>query len=358
MKAAVATVIVAFAVVVVFAVAPIDMPPVTSELTAEEKVTEFLSSVVGFDFAEYALVVPTPPSGIDPERWAEIGASAEARRLESLYPPEYCGLVKDEWFSPQFEAGGSNISIMSNCFNGLLRTLKVSNLGGNYLYSEPQPATDILSQAKTILQRYKAYVTQVDAMDSSYLMPMQEILNSVDELSPANFTVGNVNFEVSENGDRTLIKWIYTENGVSMEWKRVDLAFRNSAFESFHDTWRIYGVGAFSVINSEEARNIALEAAQNLEFRIVNEYRNETVTLPDLSNSVYQMYFTMLPYRNETSHNPSKIPRDPLKLYPYWQFYFYFPGGEIGGYSGIQVGIWGDTKETIYCNGFGFHNFS
>ena len=141
-----------------------------------------------------------------------------------------------------------------------------------------------------------------------------------------------------------------------LNWKRVDLAFRNNAFESFHDTWRIYSVGAFSVINSDEAYNIALEAAQNLEFRIVNDQVNEVVPLPDLSNSVYQMYFSMLPYRNQTSDIPSKIARDPLKLYPYWQFYSYFPGGEIGGYSGVQVGIWGDTKEIIYCSGFGFHN--
>ena len=66
----------------------------------------------------------------------------------------------------------------------------------------------------------------------------------------------------------------------------------------------------------------------------------------------------MLPYRNQTSDIPGKIARDPLKLYPYWQLYFYFPGGEIGDYSGIQLGIWGDTKEIIYCSGFGFHGTS
>jgi hypothetical protein len=112
------------------------------------------------------------------------------------------------------------------------------------------------------------------------------------------------------------------------------------------------------VINSEEAYKLALETAQNMEFRIVNEYRNKTVTLPDLSKSVYEMYFTMVPYRNESSHYPSKIPRDPLMLYPYWQFYFYFKGGKIGGYSGIQVGIWGDTEEIIYCSGYGFYDFN
>jgi hypothetical protein len=40
-----------------------------------------------------------------------------------------------------------------------------------------------------------------------------------------------------------------------------------------------------------------------------------------------------------------------------WQFYFYFKGGEIGGYSGVQVGIWGDTKEINFCSGFGFYGW-
>jgi hypothetical protein len=89
-------------------------------------------------------------------------------------------------------------------------------------------------------------------------------------------------------------------------------------------------------------------------------YENGTTkiaTLPDLSDAFYERYFNMLPYRNETSHLPSKIARDPLTLYPYWQFYFYF-NETIAGNSGVQVGIWGDTKEIIYCSGFGFFGIS
>jgi len=63
---------------------------------------------------------------------------------------------------------------------------------------------------------------------------MQNILNSVENLSPTNVTVGTVNFQVSsENEGKTRIQWIYTENNITMNYKRVELTFRDNAFESF-----------------------------------------------------------------------------------------------------------------------------
>jgi len=338
---AIVVVVVVSLVIGGFAVVVSNVPPADSaELTADEKALEFLSSVVGLDLAKYTLTSPTPPPD----------------RATYSYPPELCGLVKQETSSYDFEADGNKITTNGIFFNGQMGFFKIYTMSGAYIYAEP-PATDLLNQAKTILQRYRAYATQVYDTDNSYLEPMQNMLNSISDLSPANITVGNVNFQVSENENRTLIQWIYTENGVSMKYKRLELAFRNNAFESIIDNWRIYSVGGLSVINSEEAYKLALDAAQNCEFRIVNDQVNEVVTLPDLSDAGYQMWFNMVPYRNETSDMPSKIARDPLTLYPYWQFYFYFKE-EIGGYSGIQVGIWGDTKEIIYCSGFGFYGTS
>jgi hypothetical protein len=336
------------AVITVFAVATTNTPPVDSsesELTAEDKATKFLSSVVGLDLTKYTLTSPLPPPSYN---------TSQYHPNTYRHPPEFCGIVKEECPSLKFEANQSKIDTMSIFYNEQLVFFKIEASHGEPIYSET-PSTDLLNQAKTILQRYQTYANQMYTTDNSYLEPMQNILKSVNDLPAKNITIGNLNFQVSKNGDRTLIKWIYTENDVSMKWKRLELTFNKNTFESLIDNWRIYSVSGPSVINSEEAYKLALETAQNTEFRIVNEYRNETVTLPDLSESVYQMYFNMVPYRNESSHNPSKISRDPLTLYPYWQFYFYFKGGTIGGYSGIQVGIWGDTKEIVYCNGFGFH---
>ena len=342
MKPSIKRVAIVAMIIALFAVSTVHVLPVYSaELTADDKANEFLTSVVGLDLTKYTVISPTPPPD----------------RATYTYPPELCGIVKQETSSFDFEADGNKISTQAIFYNGQMSFFKIYTLSGSYVYAEP-PAPDLLNQAKTVLQRYQAYATRVYDTDNLYLEPMQNILDNISDLSPANITVGNVNFQVSENENKTLIQWIYTENGVSMKYKRLALAFRNNAFESIIDNWRIYSVGAFSVINSEEAYKLALETAQNCEFRIVNDQVNEVVMLPDLSDAGYQMWFTMLPYRNETSDMPSKIARDPLKLYPYWQFYFYFPSGEIGGYSGIQVGIWGDTKEIIYCSGFGFYGTS
>jgi hypothetical protein len=342
-------IIITIIVIVMFTFVAADTPPVDSiELTAEEKTMKFLSNVVGIDLTKYTLTSPLPPPGYN---------TTQNSFNTYSYPPQFCGIVKEESRSFSFETNESKIHAMSIFYNGQMGFFKFDALRGNPIYLEA-PASDLLNQVKTMLQRYQTYADRVYATNNSYLEPMQNILNGVKDLSSTNINVGNVNFQVSKDTDRTRIQWIYSENGVSMNWKRVDLSFRNNIFESFIDNWRIYNVSGPSVINSEEAYKLALNTAQNMEFRIVNEYRNETVTLPDLSDSVYQMYFTMVPYRNETSNNPSKISRDPLTLYPFWQFYFYFKGGEIGGYSGIQVGIWGDTKEIIYCNGFGFYDWN
>jgi len=341
MKSATKRVVVGVVIIALFAVATVHMPSVYSaELTADDKLVEFLSSVVGLDLTKYTLISPTPPPD----------------RAKYTYPPEFFGLVKEECPSFKFEADGNTIRVMSIFHNEQMVFFSVSAQDPS-AYSEALP-DDILNQAKTILQRYQAFTTQVYATDSSYLVSMQNILNRVNDLSPANITDGNVNLQVSTNGDYTRIQWIYTENGVSMKYKTVDLSFYKNNFASFVDTWDFYSIGGFSVIDSEEAYKMALEAAQNCELRI--GYENGTTklaTLPDLSDAFYQMYFNMLPYRNETSHIPSKIARDPSTLYPYWQFYFYF-NETIAGNSGIQVGIWGDTEEIIYCSGFGYYGTS
>lgn len=380
--AALVGIVLAAAFIAVFVAATVSVPAADSlsdvpgehqpELTAEEKSTEFLSSVVGFDMANYTVIPPNLPPGYDAEMWAEYADNVEAQR-NSSYPPEFCGIVKVESPSLNFEAGESKLHVMSILYNGQIQMIKISNViagtfsgpppivGGAYIYSEP-PATDLLNQAKNVLQRYQTYVTQVYGTDNSYLAPMLNILDSVNELSPADITVGNVNFQVSKSEDRTRVQWIYTEGGVVMDRKRVELDFKNNTFESFVDSWRIYKVSGLSVATFEEAYQLALDTAQNCELRWVNDEVNEVLPTPDLSNSTYETFFDMVPYRHGTvldhwlNHTLSPPTRDPLTLYPYWQFTFYFKEGRLGCFSGIRVSLWGDTKEIIECTGQLAHN--
>jgi len=79
---------------------------------------------------------------------------------------------------------------------------------------------------------------------------MLNVLSSVSDLSPKEFTEGNITFQVSKNGDKTRINWIYTEGGISMNWKRLSIEFCNNTFESFRDTWGLYSVSGLSKISS------------------------------------------------------------------------------------------------------------
>ena len=96
-----------------------------------------------------------------------------------------------------------------------------------------------------------------------------------------------------------------------------------------------------------------MQAANAVQLHTV--YANGTeaiITIPDLSNARYIVYFSIVPYHGDDPNFPTKFQRDPLTLYPYWHIRFYF-NQTIAGNSGVQVGVWGDTKEIIFANGFG-----
>src|SRR4030067_3061559 len=112
------------------------------ELTADEKTTEFLSSVVGINLTEYTLPSPLPPSGYNTSQYPSN---------TYRYPPEFCGLVKEESRSFRFEADESKIHAVSTLYNGQIVFFTFEAPGGNPIYSET-PANDLLSQVKTLLQ--------------------------------------------------------------------------------------------------------------------------------------------------------------------------------------------------------------
>ncbi len=334
--------IVIVVVIAVFVVVTVGMRPANSAGSETlDLTTEFLSTVVGLDMTKYSLDLPSPPPGYDnrPLPTPAISDPADMDGLD-VEGPSY-----------DFKSEEDTLETMSMFYNGHLKSLKIYSRD-TYVYSV-SPPTDIRDQANDLLQRYQTFLSQNYDIDGSFIVPMQNVLNSVDELSPTSVTVGNINFQVSESGDKTRLQWIYTEGSIVMERKRVELEFRDNIFVSFMDTWSLYKVSGLSVISSEEATAIALEAAQKVELHV--GYANgtsETVKVPDLSNAPYDVNFAMLPYRGAEEDFPSKIARDPLTLYPYWQFHFYF-GEKIGGCIGVQVGVWGDTKEIIYASGYG-----
>jgi hypothetical protein len=320
--------------IVLLAVLMLQTPQVQSaNVSATEKLQAFLSDVVGLDLAKYSSIPP--------------GSGSVS------FPSEFRGLVEQEVIGCKLESIEGKMDTMSIFYNGQMVFFNIYPLGGDYVYSD-SPPTDIINQTKIIIQKYQKFAAQEYATDGSYLEPVKNFLSSINNTSPMDITNGNINFQITNNGDSTRIQWIYTENGVSMERKRVELTFRYNSIVSFVDTLNLYKVAGLSVISSEEAVQIALEAAKNSELHVVISGRNETIAVkPYVTDAPYDVSFSMVPGLSLNDNIPRKTPQDPLTLYPYWQVHFYFEE-EIGGDEGMQVGVWGDTKEIVYSGGFGF----
>ena len=330
---------------------------ITINFTSAESPTEhetlretksFLTNVVGLDLAKYSLDMPSPPPGYDPEKalniTTELAELNELNRLMNVEGPSY-----------RFKSDKGSLETLSMFCDGYLSVVNIYSLGNsddNYIYSGKQ-STDLKSQANTILGRYQTYLSQKANFSTSFLSSMQSVLNKFDIKAPVNATFGNINFQVSQQGDNTILQWIYTDKGIIMDWKRIVLDFKNDHLAGFQDSWGLYKVSGVSSISSDEVIKIALNAAQNVKLGV----GNRTVETPDLTNAPFDIYFAMQPYRGDDPEFPTKLQRDPYTLYPCWHLYFYF-NETIGDLVGIQVGVWGDTSEISFARGYGFLGIS
>ena len=296
--------------------------------------------MVGIDLTKYSLIQPTHPPGYENVTPAPTN-SLKNNNLLDIQSPTY-----------EFKSAEKNLEVNTMFYNGHLTSLTLYSQT-NYIYSG-SPPTDIQNQATNILKKYESFLKQSVQVDSSFLLPMENLLKSNNNLTPGNKTINNITFEVTSTGSKTRLQWIYTEEGLTIDRKRIDIAFQNNELVSFTDRWSLYKISGPSVISSDDATNIALQTAQNVELQITSaDGTNKTVNVPDLSNAPYQIYFSYIPYEGDDPEFPSHISRDPLTLYPLWQFQFFF-NESIANDQGVQVGIWGDTKDVFYASGFGY----
>jgi hypothetical protein len=305
-----------------------------SELTTLDVTKQFLSEVVGIDISKYSL--PPPPSGY------------EKLNLTTVPYPELSEIANRETYGPSFDFVSSEGNLHGLTFFRYGHLTSVNLYDQNRVYFE-SPAIVIKDQALSILQRYQVFFKKIYRADASFLTPMQNILKTVDELSVTNATYDGINFQVSVNEGRTRIQWIYTDNYITADFKRVELNFEGNVFTSFFDTWSLYKISPAIGISFDEALEIARETAQNVELHVVNGGVEQAFNVPDLSNAPYEYRLSMTPY--QAGSPPSNSSREAATLYPYWQFTFYF-NKSIGRYGGVTVGLWGDTKEISSAQGY------
>jgi hypothetical protein len=318
--------------------------------TAKDKLPEFLSQVIGLDLTKYNIT--NQGYGV-------------------TYPSRYGGVVKEENIIFTLDSKDSKIAVAGVFDNGYIYWINFYPMEGSIIYAK-QPSTNAFEETKNILQRYQTF-TQNYGVDSSHIALALSMLsnvvdtpslsanpnnlNSISNFASLSATSENMTLKSSESG----IGWGYSANGVGIPNKSMGIDFGSNTF-TFADTWDLYSIGSFSVLSKDEALNVALTAAKNYNLTLASEKDALTIVKPDWSSITYDIGLNMIPGQTyNTSLNNAlnfatvgDTTRNPLALYPLWQVIFYFNNSVGGGITGIQVGVWGDTKEIAYCSTYGF----
>ncbi len=312
-----------------------------SEVTAKEKLPAFLSDVLGFNLTSY---------NITNEGYG------------SSYPSNFGGQVKEEHYSFDLVNDGSQLSVGSVFDNGFISWLHLSLVRGAIVYAV-QPSHDALVETRNILERYQVFAEKyginasqvpqaISILDKAPSPPMggsSSNFNHISDFTPANMTEGNMRMGIGQSS----IGWCYTLDGVDMPNKGMGINFGYNFV--FYDLWNFYSIGCLSVVSKEEAKSLMFEAAKNYAATVQIGTANGPVNITPNWTTV-DIGLTMIPERQfsnelnnalgDSSVKEGNATRDPLKLYPYWSATFYFE--PISNHQGVQVQMWGDTKEIAY----------
>jgi hypothetical protein len=318
-----------------------------SAATAEEKLPAFLRDVLGIDLTKYTI--------------SDQGYGVK-------YPPELGGVVKQENILIRYNSTSSQISVQATFRNGYIDGIILHATRGSITYRQ-QPSTSAIAETRNILERYKTFAEKygidtahvtlaLSILDKASDAPSSgttQNLNGISNFNAINQTSGNMRMAASDSE----IGFGYVVNGISLRNRGLGLGFANNYF-TFADTWGLYAVEASSIISEEEAKAMALDAAKNYKITLMRDDNTSFAVYPDWSNPRVEIGLLMISGQNFNTQlnndigavNQGSKTRNPLGLYPFWSAIVYFtkPIGNIGG---VQVGIWGDTKEIAYVTTYG-----
>ena len=158
---------------------------------------------------------------------------------------------------------------------------------------------------------------------------MRSILETVNQITDAETTVGHMKLQMSSEGADTEIRWLYAIDGIDFPTKGILLSFEGNSLEEFTDGYYLYRIGNTKLnVSEEEAVAIAREYAKSISWTVNgNEVKN----------------FAILQEPVETRLWPHS--RDSLELVPYWYVTLYLDKVYPGNIGSIGFGIWADTEE-------------
>jgi hypothetical protein len=310
------------------------LPQVRSQnYTETEKAYAFLTDVIQLDLTQYQPVVRyAGPMTMSPLGQNSLPTTEVKIQLEP-----------DLQVSSVVTSAGFHCIIWFSNGTPYYLSMSGANMVMHYTQTQPSTALDI---SKEMLQRYQTYLARYCGVDGSYLQPMITMLNGVAEPVSTVQVLGYVQMTIDyeqrvflTNATKTNIKYEYVNNGITADRKHISLDFPNGTISHFMDTWNLLTIGTWDMISKEEAINMAFSAAHDFTLKLVNSSGQIYEIKPELSNSA--------------SAALSMLPRNSTELYPFWSIEIPF-AKSYGNVVGIQVGIWGDTKEIDSCHEYGY----
>ncbi len=230
--------------------------------------------------------------------------------------------------------------------NGALWYCTMDSLKGTPVYASKM-SIDIIDQSKQIIQNYQAFATDNYATDTSYISTVTNILNNVSDIKSPSQILGNIRMNITTNkqqvwaGEVSIsnMNFYYSNDGLDIPRKAISLEFQNGSLRYFSDTWNLLSVGADNTLSRDEVLSMAWAAAQKHTLEFLSENGAIYEVKPDLTNVTNEVKFAY-------------TLRQSTELYPLWNVNYYF-NQSYNGYYGIQIAIWGDTQQILYCQSLG-----
>ena len=298
-----------------------------SKPSVDDKSMSLIRGVYGIDLSKYQVIV---------------NASGTVNTGVSTFGP---GVIKE---CGDFTLVNSESTLYFDFrfVNGNLWYCTLDIIKGSPIYVPTLP-TDIIAQSKIMLSNYQTFATQNYAGDTSYISSAENMLNNVSELKNTQVNSSDAKMEIKDSAHTSLdyknetnttqfsqINLYFSHDGVDYPQKTLSLHFLNGNLYDFCDTWSIISIGAPNVLSRAEALELA--AAKNLNLSFNSENGSTYEVKPNLTNATVNDIH--LSYTNMNS----------TELHPLWFIYIFF-NQSINGDYGIQVSIWGDTKEVYSC---------
>jgi hypothetical protein len=282
----------------------------STESVVADKALSFITDVIQLDMTKY---------------------SAKAEGYSVDYPAKLEG-VAQEGITYILEAEESKLDIFFRFTNGTLTYCLLTINEGEVLYA--QSSANFVDVTNSFLDNYQTWT------DDSIVQVMKDMLNRVDATKDVTTTVDNIELEVVWHGDYPSFAWKYMVNGT--EYAKMGFSFDKRGL-AFGDSRSLFKIGNTDVtVSQKEAIALALKRIENYSYTV--DMGNESIIeVTDFEVSEEKTTAELLTW-----------PREPLTLYPYWNVKLNFDSTYPGFVTGINVGIWANSGEVLFCYPIGW----